>query len=329
MSQSLIELQQIVAKRTPLRQEEIKTLVEKIRALKKSRDAAVLVHNYQMPEVKLVADRLGDSYDLAVHAQEVKSKWIVFCGVRFMAETAKLLNPSRTVVLPEAKAGCDLADSIRSESLRELKKQHPGAKVVMYINCNIDVKAESDAICTSANALKVVNAMESDTVIFGPDKNLGHRVAQQTKKKIIIWQGYCPIHNDMTKPMMEQAMAKHPEAEIVVHPEVPAEIQDMADAILGTQAMIGHCGQSKANSFIIGTEIGMIERLRETYPDKKFFPIYEHKSCDEACACPFMKITGLNSVLHALETGREDIQIPESYREPALRAVQRMIQIGK
>lgn len=329
MSKALTELYQAVAERRLPGPEEARELAERVRRLKRERRPVILCHNYQMPEVKLVADRLGDSYDLAVAAQQVEADWIVFCGVRFMAETAKLLNPDRKVVLPEPRAGCDLADSISAAGLRELKKAHPGARVVMYINCNIDVKAESDAICTSANALKVVEAMDSDTVIFGPDKNLGHLVAQRTRKRIIIWQGYCPIHETMTREIAEAAIAKHPEAVLLVHPETPPEVQELADAILGTQAMVRHCGESPERSFIIGTEIGLVERLRESYPDKRFFPIYEHKSCDEACACPFMKITELRSVLRALETGREEITIPPRFQEPALRAVRRMIEIGK
>ncbi len=329
MSQELLELQRLVAERKPAAQADIQDWVKKVNTLKKQRNAVVLAHNYQMPEVKLVADRLGDSYDLSVYAKTVQSDWIVFCGVRFMAETSKLLNPTRKVVLPEGRAGCDLAASIRVEGLRELKKKNPGAKVVMYINCNVDIKAESDAICTSANALKVVNAMESDTVIFGPDKNLGAFVAKQTTKKLLIWQGFCPIHEQMTKPLVEAAIAKHPEATLVVHPETPPEVQEMADAVLGTTQMLTYAEKSPAQSFLIGTEIGLIERLRELYPAKQFFPIYEHKGCDEACACPFMKITALPSVLRALETGQEDITIPEMYRAPALRAVERMIEIGK
>lgn len=329
MSKALLELQEIVAKRPERPQAEVQALVAKIQELKTRRKATLLTHNYQIPEVKLVADRLGDSYDLAVAAQSVQSDWIVFCGVRFMAETAKLLNPSKRVVLPESVAGCDLADSIQVEGLRKLKAQHPGARVVMYINCNIDIKAESDAICTSANALKIVNAMDSDTVIFGPDKNLGAWVAKQTKKKVIVWQGFCPIHERMTRPLVEDAIRRHPEAQVMVHPETPPEVHELANIILGTQAMIRHVGTSEHNAWLVGTEIGLIEELRRIYPNKKFWPIYEHKGCDEACACPFMKITALDSVLRALETGEEEITIPEKFREPALRAVRRMIEIGK
>ncbi len=329
MAESLTELFKIISQRPKTEPAQVSVLLGKIEQLKKEKNAVILAHNYQAHEVKLAADRLGDSYDLAVHAQDTKADWIVFCGVRFMAETAKLLNPSRKVVLPESMAGCALADSIEVEGLRKLKAQHPQAKVVMYINSNVDIKAECDAICTSANALKVVEAMESDTVIFGPDKNLGAWVAKQTKKKIIIWQGFCPIHEVMSRDLVEKSMAQHPEALLIVHPETPPDVHELADEILGTQSMIRYCGESPARSFIIGTEIGLIERLQELYPQKRFYTIYSHKGCDESCACPYMKITGLTSVLRALETGQEEITVPERFQEKALRAVRRMIEIGK
>ena len=295
---------------------------------KRRRRAVILAHNYQVREVKAVADVLGDSYALAEQAKKADADWIVFCGVRFMAETAKLLNPTRRVVLPESGAGCDLADSITPEGLRAMKAEHPGVPVVMYINCSVDVKAESDAICTSSNALKVIEAMPGDSVIFGPDRNLAAWVAQRTKKTIIPWNGYCPVHEKMDLPVLQKTMAEHPGAYAMIHPECPPEVQDEADEILSTSQMLTRAGAVAAREFIIGTEIGLIEQLRGAYPGKTFWPAYSHKSCDESCACPYMKMTKLASVVRALETGEEEIRIPEALQAPALKAVARMLEIG-
>ena len=302
--------------------------VEKVREMKRLRRAVVLAHNYQVMEVKEVADFLGDSYALAAKARQADSDWIVFCGVRFMAETAKLLNPERRVVLPESMAGCALADSIDAKALRALKTEHPGVPVVMYINCSVEVKAESDAICTSSNALKVLEAMPGGEVIFGPDRNLAAWVSGRTKKRVIPWNGFCPVHEKMELPVIQEAMRKRPAAYVIVHPECPPEVQSVADEILSTSQMLVRAGQVSAREFIIGTEIGLIEQLRQAYPGKRFHPVYEHKSCDESCACPYMKMTRLASVARALETGEEEIRIPEALRAPALRAVDRMLQIG-
>lgn len=301
----------------------------KVRALARRRNALILAHNYQGMEVQAVADRLGDSYALAACAQEADADWIVFCGVRFMAETAKLLNPAKRVVLPEPMAGCDLAASISAAALRDLKARHPGARVVMYINSSLDVKAESDAICTSSNALKVVEAMDADEVIFGPDKNLARFVAARTRKRVIPWNGYCPIHERMSLPVMEETLARHPEAYVIVHPECPPEVQALADAILSTSQMADRVASVDSGSFVIGTEIGLIDQLRRRFPERRFWPAYEHTSCDASCACPYMKMTKIESVLRALETGEEEIRIDPAVAPRALAAVRRMLEIGK
>ena len=303
-------------------------LAERVRVLKRERRALILAHNYQVAEVKSVADVLGDSYALADRAKKAEADWIVFCGVRFMAETAKLLNPTRRVVLPESMAGCDLADSIDAPALRSLKAMHPGVPVVMYINCSVEVKAESDAICTSSNALKVLEAMPGKSVIFGPDRNLAAWVAQRTTKTVIPWNGYCPVHEKMGIDVIQETMRRFPAAYVMVHPECPPEVQAVGDEILSTSQMLVRAGLVSAKEFIIGTEIGLIEQLRLAYPDKVFHPAYEHKSCDESCACPYMKMTKLASVAKALETGQEEITIPPELQAPALRAVARMLEIG-
>lgn len=304
-------------------------LAARVRELARERDALILAHNYQVQEVQRVADHLGDSYALAALARRADAAWIVFCGVRFMAETAKLLNPGKRVILPESLAGCDLAGSISAEGLRALKARHRGAKVVMYINSNLDVKAESDAICTSANALRVVEAMESDTVIFGPDKNLAAFVAARSSKRVVPWNGYCPIHERISLELVEAAVARHPDAYVMVHPECPREVQAMADAVLSTSQMVEEAGRLPHARFLVGTEIGLVEQLRARHPAKEFWPVYAHVSCDESCACPYMKMTGLASVLRALETGQEEIRVDPEAAPRALAAVERMLAIGK
>lgn len=305
------------------------SLADRVRALKRAHRAVILAHNYQVMPVKEVADFLGDSYALAEQARRVQADCIVFCGVRFMAETAKLLNPSRRVLLPESGAGCDLADAIEPEGLRALKAKHPGVPVVMYVNSSVAVKAESDAICTSSNALKVVEAMPGDTVLFGPDRNLAAWVAGRTRKRVIPWNGYCPVHEKMGLEALKGAMAAHPGAYVIVHPECAPDVQAEADEVLSTSQMLVRAGQVDAAEFIIGTEIGLIEELRKAFPRRAFWPAYAHTSCDESCACPYMKMTGLSSIVRALETGREEITIPEPLQAGALRAVERMLAIGK
>jgi quinolinate synthase len=199
----------------------------------------------------------------------------------------------------------------------------------MYINCSVEVKAESDAICTSSNALKVLEAMPGDRVVFGPDRNLATWVAKRTKKTVIPWNGFCPVHEKMDLPVIRETMARFPGAYVMVHPECPPDVQAEADEILSTSQMLLRAGQVDAREFIIGTEIGLVEQLRQAYPAKTFHPAYEHTSCDEACACPFMKMTRLGSVARALETGEEEIRIPEPLARRALRSVQRMLDIGK
>lgn len=304
-------------------------LITDIQKLKGERNAVLLAHRYQRLGIQQVGDVIGDSYDLSVAATKTSAKVIVFAGVRFMAETAKLLNPDKTVLLPESMAGCALADSITVADVRTLKQQHPTASVVMYINCSAEVKAECDAICTSANALKVVEAMPSDTVIFGPDRNLAERIKKQTKKNIIIAGGYCPVHREITKEMLQSTLVNYPDAVVLVHPECNADVQEMADGVLGTTGMVDYIRKSPAKRFIIGTEQGLIQKLRLDFPDLEFHPIYRHKSCDESCACPFMKMTKLASIKRALLTNTENIVVPEPIAGRALKAVQKMMEIGK
>lgn len=304
------------------------SLVREIEDLKRKKRAFVLCHNYQKPEVHRVADRVGDSYGLSVEAKRADCDVIVFCGVRFMAETAYILNPEKLVLLPEEMAGCALADEITAQDVRVLRQEHSNAKVVMYINCSADVKAESDAICTSANAAHIVNSIEGDEVVFGPDANLANFVRPKTKKKFIAWEGYCPVHKAVTREMLEGTIELFPDAVVIVHPECNPDVVELADEVLSTSQMIDVIGKRPEKRFVVGTEIGLIQKAQLLFPAKEIHPIYRHKSCDQSCACPFMKVTSLESVLRSLQTETHKITVPEETRKRALRAVNKMLEIG-
>ncbi len=303
-------------------------LIEEIQDLKQKKKAFVLCHNYQKPEVHRIADRVGDSYGLSVAAKKTDCEMIVFCGVRFMAETAYILNPTKKVLLPEEMAGCALADTITAQDVKIWKKEHPGASVVMYINCSADVKAESDAICTSSNALHVVNSIEGETVLFGPDANLANVVKAKTKKNLIPWTGYCPVHKAVTREMVEKTMELFPDAVLIVHPECNPDVVELADEVLSTSQMLEVIQKRPEKKFVVGTEIGLIQKAQELCPDKEIHPVYRHKSCDQSCACPFMKVTSLESVLHSLKTKTHVITVPKEIRVRALKAVNRMLEFG-
>ncbi|HMQ11153.1 MAG TPA: quinolinate synthase NadA [Oligoflexia bacterium] len=308
-------------------------LIAEIERLKKEKNALILAHNYQKPEIHDIADKIGDSYGLSKMATEVECDTIVFCGVRFMAETAYILNPEKTVLLPETEAGCGLADEITGPQLKQWKAENPGADAVMYINCSADVKAEADVCCTSSNALHIVENMPSDTILFGPDANLADWVSKSLKakgsnKKIIPWQGYCPVHKAVSLDMLEKTIELHPDAVIIVHPECNPDVVAKADAVLSTSQMLDFVKDSPEQKFIIGTEIGLIQKAQKICPDKEIHPIYQHKSCDQSCACPYMKVTNLNSVLDSLQHDRFKITVAEDIRLKALKSVEKMLEIG-
>ncbi len=308
--------------------EEQDHLVAEIQTLKKEKNALILSHNYQLPEIHRVTDIAGDSYGLAVAAKKSKADIIVFCGVRFMAETAHMLNPDKKVLLPEEMAGCALADEITADQVRQWKQNNPDAQVVMYINSSADVKAEVDAICTSSNALHIVDSMESDTILFGPDANLAHVVMQKTKKKVFPWSGCCPVHKAVTKEMLEGTLSLHPDAVVLVHPECNPDVIELADEVLSTSQMLDVLAKRPEKKFVIGTEIGLIQQAQKQFPEKEIHPIYQHKSCDESCACPYMKITNLKSVKRSLETETHLITLPEDVRQKALKSVEKMLELG-
>jgi len=296
-------------------------LYERIAALKRERDAVILVHNYQLPEVQAVADYLGDSLDLSRTAASSPHRVIVFCGVRFMAETANLLAPDKVVLLPEPASGCPLADMVTPAGVRALRAAHPDAAVVGYINTPAAVKAELDIVCTSANALQVVESLSQDEVIFVPDKYLGGYVARRTAKRIIPWNGYCPTHMHIRLEDVTAMRRMHPDAPVMVHPECTFDVQDAADVVLGTGGMIAYVRTSSARTFIVGTEVGMCHRLKTLFPDREFVP------AATGAVCPNMKRNTLAKVAWSLENLQPRIVVDEALRSRAHAALTRMLAV--
>lgn len=297
-------------------------IVGRIQNLKKDRNAIILAHNYQPGEVQDVADYLGDSLELSRIAAKSEAEVIVFCGVHFMAETASILSPDKKVLLPDIDARCPMADMITADGLRELKAKHPDAKVVGYVNTTADVKAEMDICCTSTNAIKVINSLEGDEVIFVPDKYLADYVSKHTDKKIIPWNGSCPTHVKITPEDIEKQRGLHPEAKVIVHPECTPAVIEVADEALSTGGMCKYVRESNAREFIIGTETGIIHRLKKENPDKEFYP------ASELAVCPNMKKINLEKVLWALEDMKHEVKVPEEIRMKAKQAVDRMLEIA-
>jgi quinolinate synthase len=299
-------------------------LLDKIVKLKKDRNAVILVHNYQRPEVQDIADFVGDSLGLSIAASKTEAKVIVFCGVHFMAETAAIISPDKTVIMPDVNAGCPMADMITVEKLKKLKAEHPGVPVVCYVNTSAAVKGESDICCTSANAAKVVSSLPNKEIIFIPDKYLGMYVQSKVPdKKIIFYEGYCPIHVGILAEHIQKAKAAHPQALVVVHPECRPDVISLADAVVSTAGMVKFVKESKASEFIIGTETGIIYRLQKENPGKKFYP------ASELAVCPNMKLTTLEKVLWSLEDLKTEIKVPEEIRLKAKRAIDKMLEIGR
>ncbi|MGB6607942.1 MAG: quinolinate synthase NadA [Atribacterota bacterium] len=294
-------------------------IVEEITKLKKEKNAVILVHNYQRPEIQNIADFLGDSLGLAKQAAKTEAKIIVFCGVRFMAETAKILSPKKTVIIPREDAGCPMADMITAEDLRRLKKNYPGAKVVSYVNTNADVKAESDICCTSANAVKAVKNISAKRIIFAPDKNLAAYCQRFTDKEIIPWNGCCYVHERITEKEVRLAKEKFPDALLLVHPECKPSVIDLADEVLSTGGMVSFVNKSDKKSFLIGTEKGLIYRLKKENPGKKFYAAGTAKMCRN------MKLTTLNDVYLSLKEERYAIELPEGIIESAGKTLTAML----
>jgi quinolinate synthase len=298
-------------------------LPKKILDLKFKRKAVILAHNYELGEVQDIADFVGDSLELSQKAAKTDADVIVFCGVHFMAETASILCPDKTVLLPDMNAGCPMANMITAPKLIEKKKELPGSTVVCYVNSSAEVKAESDVCCTSANAVKVVQSVDSQDILFVPDQYLGHYVSTQTNKRISFWPGYCPTHARIRPEDILRVKAEHPKALVLVHPECRPEVISLADQVLSTGGMMRFARSATAGEMIIGTELGIIYRLRKENPGKTFFP------ASEQAICPRMKLITLEKILWALEEMSPEVKVPEPVRIRAIKAVDRMLAIGR
>jgi len=294
---------------------------DKIAILKKEKNAVILSHNYQIEDVQDVADYIGDSLGLSQKAAQVDAKIIVFCGVRFMAETAKILAPEKTILIPDARAGCPMADMITASELREWKKNYPESKVVCYVNTTAEVKAECDICCTSSNAVKVVNSLNSDEILFAPDKNLAAYVARHTKKKIIPWDGYCYVHRYIKARDIREKRNLHPEAEVWVHPECLPEVIDLADKVLSTGKMVQEARKTKKKKVIIGTETGIVYRMKKENPTKNFYP------ARDTALCFNMKKIDLGKVLRSLENMIHKVEVPLEISQKARGAIEKMVEI--
>ena len=297
-------------------------IIKEINRLKKEKNAVIVAHNYQIDEVQDIADLVGDSFALSKFCANSNADVIVFCGVHFMAESAKIISPKKTVILPEKHAGCPMADMVTAEALKKKKVEHPGAAVVCYINSSAEVKAESDICCTSSNAVNVVNSLEQKDIIFVPDENLGSYIAEKLPhKNIILWNGYCITHHKIKKDNVLLAKEKHPEAILLVHPECRKEIVDLANFVGSTKQIINYAATSDAKEFIIGTEMGIMHKLKMESPDKKFYLM------SPGLICPNMKKTTLDSILHSLQTMTEKIELDENVRIRARKSLDRMLSV--
>lgn len=298
-------------------------ILVRIKLLKKSKNALILAHNYQIAEVQDIADFVGDSLDLAMKATKTNVKNIIFCGVDFMAESAKILNPDKNVVIPDIEAKCPMAGMVDSESLNLIIKKHPNADVVTYINTTAEVKAISDICCTSSNGVKIVKSRKAKKIIFVPDKNLGLYIKRFTPEyEMILWQGVCPTHHKIEKQDILKLKYEHPNSKILVHPECKPEVIDIADQVFSTNGMVNHVKKSKDEEFIIGTENGICHRLKKENPDKIFYPV-------ESAVCPNMKKITLKKVLKSLENLEPKIKLSEDIIKKAKLPLQRMIDMGR
>ncbi len=295
---------------------------EIIRDLAQKKNAIILAHNYQPPEIQEVADLCGDSLELSIKAAKTTADIIVFCGVHFMAETASILCPDKTVLLPNPEAGCPMADMVTPEALTARKKALGNIPVITYVNSSAAVKAVSDICCTSANVIDVVNAQSADEVLMTPDRNLAQYAAGQTDKKIHLWDGFCPFHNNLTPEDVAAARQAHPKAIFMAHPECPPEVLALADTIQSTSGMIRYAKNSTHRQFIIGTEVGLLYPISKANPDKQFFPASEKMLCKD------MKKIRLEDIKNSLETLSGEIRVPEHIRKNALGAVQKMIDLA-
>lgn len=304
-------------------EENKKKLIDEILELKKKRNAIIVAHYYQKDEIQAIADIVGDSYLLAKKCAESDADVICFCGVHFMAESAKILSPKKTVIIPDETAGCRMADMITAEQLKEFKSQHPGAKVMCYINTTAEVKSESDVSVTSSNAVKIAKEFDAKEILFVPDQNLGSYIAKQVPdKKFIMWDGYCPAHHFVTVKQVLTAKEQHPNAQFIVHPECTEEVVELADFVGSTQAILNYAIESDCQEFIVGTEEGILYKLKEHCPDKKFY------MASEFLQCPNMKQIDLETLRDSLRDLKDEVVLDESIIEKAKGCLETMLELA-
>jgi quinolinate synthase len=305
-------------------------LADEIRRLKQERNAVILAHNYQVAEIQELADHVGDSLGLSYRAAEAEADVIAFCGVHFMGETAKIVNPGKVVVIPDLDAGCSLSDSCPPEKLGAYLREHAEKNfyVVAYINCSAGVKALSDVICTSGNAVRIVQSVPADrNILFVPDQNLGAWVTEQTGREMTLWEGNCYVHVEFTRQSIERIRAEYPEAPVVAHPECPRAVRLLADIVCSTEKMVTYCQQSPADAFIIVTESGMLHRLRRELPGKTFIPgPTDHCACAD---CRYMKMNTLEKLRDCLANLSPQILLPEDLRARAEKPIRRMLELSR
>jgi quinolinate synthase len=296
-------------------------IVDDILKLKKAKNAVILAHNYQLPEIQDIADFVGDSLGLSIQAAGTDAQVIVFCGVHFMAETAKILSPRKTVLIPDMNAGCPMADMINADQLRVVKSEHPGATVLCYVNTTAEVKAECDLCCTSANAVSIVKDVmkENKEVIFVPDKYLADYVSTETGCDLIVWKGYCPTHAKILPEHILLQKELHPGAVVLAHPECTPGVRMLADKVISTEGMCWYANEMKDKEFIVATEVGILHRMRRDNPDKSFYP------ASDMAICPNMKLTTLEKVLWALDGMNNEITLPRETIAKAKKCIQRML----
>jgi len=301
----------------------MKSIEEQIQELKQQRGAIILAHNYQLDEVQAIADFTGDSLELSRRAANLSEDVVVFCGVHFMAETAAILAPEKTILLPDPNAGCPMADMVNAKQLRALKAEHPGAKVVCYVNSSAEVKAESDICCTSSNAIKVCESLGESKIIFVPDRNLGAFVAEKLGKEFVLYNGFCPTHERIRDVEVLAMKEKYPDALLLAHPECNKPVRDLADELLSTGQMCHYATASKETEFIIATEVGIHYRLRRENPAKKFIPVNEDRA-----VCPNMKKITLEKILWSLQDIKERVTVSQDIAARAAGCIEKMLEIS-
>lgn len=305
-------------------------LVAEINRLRKEKNAVILAHYYQYPEIQDIADYVGDSLGLSQQAANTDADMIVFAGVHFMAETAKIINPTKKVVLPDLNAGCSLADSCPQEEFAAFKAKHPNHTVVSYINCSAEIKALTDIVCTSSNAVKVIESIPKDEpIIFAPDKNLGRYVSKKTGREMLLWDGACEVHIEFSNEKIEKLQHKYPSAQLIAHPESQQQILDQAQFIGSTSALLNYVENNDCQEFIVATEVGILHKMKQIAPNKKIIPapIHENNTC--ACSeCPYMKLNTLEKIYNCMKYGLPEVEVSEEIRSQAVKSINRMLALS-